>query len=131
MSETREVYNVAMQPGRELDELVARVMGWTDLRKAHGYPLMGYPPGEAKMGIDAELCVVPRYSTHDSDAIQALEWLKENNPWENYGPMVLHRLKLPTFVFWTSDGNTRAYYPLYIALAVVEAGKVLGVIECL
>lgn len=74
----------------------------------------------------------PAYSTDPAAAMEAWEWLENNNPWK---PSVLALMR--------SEGNPAVVridyepmneiafgvsYPHAIALAVVEAGKVLGVI---
>lgn len=142
MSETRAAYNVALQPGRELDALVARVMGrlsdqgLAELKqRGAGVPeqidewgryILDYSPWEN----------VLRYSTDPAHAMEAWAWLEENNPWD--GGLVLYR---------SSDGeptvskqffNEGKYYNVFIqgttyphaiSLAIIAAGKVLGVID--
>lgn len=104
MSETREGYNATLQPGPELDILVARAMGKLN---------------------------VLSYSTDSRFAMQAWEWLEENNPWKpDY--LALMRFSKPCVCqvyYEINELTTGQTYPHAIALAVVEAGKVMGVIE--
>lgn len=67
---------LAMEAGRELDKLIAeRVMGWYDFWEASGY-LMGYPPAEQAMGIEAERHPVPFYSEQDYQLVIDEMWVK-------------------------------------------------------
>lgn len=110
MTETREAYNVAMQPGRELDALVAKVMG--------------------QHYVDLWEC---RYSVDGRAAMQAWAWLEENHPWKIDGASVaLMYYDSPSVCLVGNYAELLVAgidYPHAIALAVVEAGKVLGVIE--
>lgn len=129
-----------MQPGRELDALVARVMGQS----------VTFPES---------------YSEEDEPAMQAWAWLEENHPWTQQGnawpwqqgikaaillgrdysgqednprPSVLVMQRADWWCFpddeieeGTKEGRCffipGTTYPHAIALAVVEAGKALGV----
>lgn len=118
MSETREAYSTEMQPGRELDAAVARV-------------ILGEEYDEWSMLLD--------YSTAPAAALLAWAWLEEHHPWTDaWGEIRLFLgrdyYKRPA-VFTLFDyrldkciavGTT---YPHAVALAVVEAGKALEVIE--
>jgi hypothetical protein len=76
-----------MQPGRELDALVAeRVMGWTDFWRRGEHILYGYPPVERSMGIDAERHPVPHYSTDITAAWELVEKFRLTvTPWSTQG----------------------------------------------
>lgn len=97
---------MTMQPGQELDALVARVIGWISWT------------GET-----------PAYSTDPAAAMEAWGWLEENMP-ESWGvPLALTRdyySNAPSVVFrrkgvdMVISGET---YSHAIALAVVKAGK--------
>jgi hypothetical protein len=117
VSEPRAAHNTTMQPGRELDALVARVIGWNGVSWT----------GES-----------PAYSTDPAAAMQAWAWLEENNPWkrpdtiafaltrdDDGRPSVLHIYGYDEYETITTGND----YPHVIALAVVKAGKALGVIE--
>lgn len=109
MSETREVYDAVMQPGAELDALVARVMG------------LDY--------VDLWEC---RFSGDGRAALEAWAWLEENHPWQPRG-VALQRSRGKPAVYLTHYDDitltTGETYAHAIALAVVEAGKALGVID--
>jgi hypothetical protein len=65
-----------MEDDRELDKLVAeKVMGWVDFW-TDGIFVMGYPPNEQAMGINAERAPVPHYSTDISAAWAAVEKMR-------------------------------------------------------
>lgn len=103
--ETRAAYNVTMQPGPELDALVARVMG-------------------------NKLSYIPDYSTRISPAMEAWTWLVYNcnnsQCWLHSGKDGQHIVKFDTNIDAVVSSISWQHA---IALAVVEAGKVLGVIN--
>lgn len=114
MSETRESYNATMLPGPELDILVALAMGKLN---------------------------VLSYSTDSRFAMQAWEWLQNNHPWSEEGVFLGREtnawediIKQPAVFRYVGYeelgtvcvGQTDCHA---IALAVVEAGRVMGVIE--
>jgi len=90
-----------MQPGRELDKLVAGAMGQTDfihpsfewaeetLEDGDGWGDFVCPRCGASKG-DTGPCV-KHYSTSWEDAGQAWEWLEENHPWGLDAELLLSR----------------------------------------
>lgn len=94
-----------MKPGRELDKLVAKIVGY---------------PGR----------IPPQYSTSSVKAIELFEWLEQNNPWDGslimgrlfrqqgFGPFI-GRYGLDDVIAW---GDT---YPHAICLAILEVAKVI------
>lgn len=159
-----------MQPGTELDALVARVMGWRWLAckpmDSSAGPLVRFIASpninyRAQIATGNEVRAsdwdktLPHFSADPAAAMEAWAWLEEHNPWEHnregkadlmlgrYGddskPAVFimaerweyypeaynggYSGKLPNMAI---SGTT---YPHAIALAIVEAGKALGVIE--
>lgn len=112
-----EGYSVTMQPSLELNQLVAKMIGWT------GEPL-------------------PRFSIDPAAAMEAWAWLEENNPWSE-ATLMLGRDKdtgNPAVIRWDVDDGywhnwqpeviaTGTTYPHAIALAILEVGRHLGMIE--
>lgn len=114
MSETREAYNVTLQPGPELDALVAKVMGWTI----------------------SELDGAFMPSTNSTAAMLAWEWLGKNHPWSedtvflgletNAWEGIYEQPAVFRYIDYGELGPicVGQTYPHAISLAVVEAGKV-------
>lgn len=136
MSETREAYNVTLQPSRELDALVARVMGWTNIHwtdTEYGLHPFGKEPGSNNGGG----VMLPFFSADGKAAMDAWAWLEENKP-ESWERLVLGRddNSRPAVVEIAGGSQFEGHfiepiaagktYPHAIALAVVEAGKVIG-----
>lgn len=134
VSETRQAYNVtqAMQPGPELDALVARVIDWEKIK----------PPKPAAFD------EMPHFSHSYSGFLGLWEWLEKNHPWRypwgdradislsrgrvyvnqsgpNGVPDCDYTQARKGYNFYF-QGNT---YPHAVSLAVVEVGRMLGVID--
>lgn len=145
MSETRATYDVTMQPGRELDALVAKVM--------HRANVVNHPDlAIYSEAIESARDIPPAYSTVIAVAMEAWAWLEENNPWEG-STLLLGRFDniesvLPSVYIMGEYWENSLYpyqkvkphalnnciisgidYPHTISLTICEAGKVLGVIE--
>ena len=92
----KKTKGVGMEPGREMDALVAEAMGWKWLEFddcGRGVVKRLYPPGCPEMGWakDAQeetprargwdwstgLYALPQFSTNDSHAMQAFSWMAE------------------------------------------------------
>ena len=126
-----------MKPGRELDRLVAEVMGYYNFSQPLG-PDTQYFADHSKWNDDAIKCV-PAFSVDMNAAMDAWEWLEQNNPWkerdEDY--LILFKWKGRSTVgrifyapstddyhLHTTPLVTGESYPHAISLAVVEASKV-------
>lgn len=131
-----------MQPGRELDRLVAEVMGysnihWTDTE--YGLHPFGTEPGGGQGGV-----MLPFFSEDNKAAMEAWAWLEENHPWKYSGadkatillgrnipgkPSVLIMCDywdggIPTEAYYSELGNFHIpgnTYPHAISLAVKAA----------
>lgn len=116
-----------IEPGRELDSLVAKVMGWTNIAE-YGYDARdryyqgpaGLPPNHSTEFTLA----IPKYSTDPAAAFDAWEWLDKNYPGlmlgrrEDGKPSVCGvQYDVETFTI----GET---YTHAIALAVVRVGEI-------
>lgn len=135
-----------MRAGRELDRLVAEAMGQTDF----GHPRFSWSevPLEDGDGWDGWICprcwtsekdkenpCIKMYSTDIRKAMEAWEWLEQNNPW---GQIAFSRSKGQPCVLQLSPPFTRNFpnswdveeitvgesYPHAIALAVIKASEV-------
>lgn len=127
MSETREDYNITMQPGLELDIEVVKAMHRVNVKN---YPdLSTYTEAIEKATGDA-----PPFSTNPTVAMGAWEWLEKNNPWKETSLMLGRDFftEKPAVIKWDdpyseweaetiAEGDT---YPHAISLAVVKAAKV-------
>lgn len=147
MSETREVYNVATQPGRLLDAQVAQVMGRLSDKVLAELKQRGVGVQDEN---DMDGCYVGspwenvlRYSTDLAAAMEAWEWLEEHNPWggadadlflgryTNAWDNIIRQPAVIRYIDYEELGPVAigTTYPHAISLAVVEAGRALGVIE--
>lgn len=142
MSETREAYNVTIQLGRELDALVAKVMGWEWTPEGTVIEPLRYKGYNLRYFDD----IIPHYSTDPATAMQAWEWLEQNNPWQSEDGAIDRQLLLgidhresdgkPCVLFydWHLDFPPDVFvkgvaYPHAIALAVIEVGRMKGLLE--
>lgn len=110
-----------MEPGRELDEEIAKILGWTSVEDGFGVR-------------DRKMKSIPNYSTDWAAAGEAWEWLEENHPWEGLCLWLGHNCPdcTPCVFVTRENGKTDEdfyvfgqTYPHAIALAVVEAAKVI------
>lgn len=112
---------------RGLDELIAeKVFDWSDFW--HGpYNLMGYPPNERAMGIDAERCEVWEYSADLNTAWCLVEemrrrgWFSQltdlslGKGYERYSVIFGHQSISPIVIYEAST------LPIAICLAALKA----------
>jgi hypothetical protein len=120
-----------IQPGRELDRLVAEAMGWidvtpygTDANDRYYRGWAGVRPGQ----IHSLTFAIPDFSTEWEFAGEAWEWLVKNHPWKPSNIFLTQYrqqaqvVRLDISNKWTaiSEGDT---YPHAIALAVVAAAN--------
>lgn len=123
MSETREAYNVTLQPGRELDIQVMRVMHRVNV--ANHLRLAVYSK-VIDSGGDA-----PPFSTNLTVAMGAWAWLEDNHPWKGDTLALMRYDNKPSvcrlmdydMIDTVATGDT---YPHAIALAILEISKTTG-----
>lgn len=126
-----------MKPGRELDRLVAEVMGYYNFNQPLGPGTQYFADKE---GWGATIKCVPAFSTIMNAAMEAWEWLEQNHP--QGGTLILGKASEYDELGYPRNGRpgvcrvtsgwpcnniepvaTGETYPHAICLAVLEASK--------